>query len=119
MLHADREALLCDFAETYHIYDLRALPVLTTAALAVGLRGNSRIKMKLMGLKYIPPIVLESAIADKLSMIYYYFTADKATPEPLLFRDVITGEIDKRETAKGFDTIEDFEAARAEFFNEG
>ena len=49
MISADRDALLCDFAETYGIYDFRALPAFTLATLAVGLRDDSRIKMKMHG----------------------------------------------------------------------
>ena len=45
MLKKDEEALICDFAETYHIYDYKRLPLTTVAALAVGLRENSRLKM--------------------------------------------------------------------------
>ena len=41
MMALDREALLCDLAETYGIYDVRALPVSTLAVLASGLRENS------------------------------------------------------------------------------
>lgn len=113
MLHADREALLCDFAEYYHVYDLRALPILTVAALAVGLRADSRIKLKMSGLKNIPSVVLYTAIADKLALIHYYLTADKATPKPVLFQDVLFGNV-KEKTEKGYATIEEYEKARAE-----
>lgn len=118
MLHADREALLCDFAEYYHVYDLRALPVLTTAALAVGLRGDSRIKMKLSGLSYIPPIMLQTAIADRLALIYYYLAADKTTPAPSLFRDILLANVDTARKSDGYATIEDYEAARAAIIDE-
>ena len=38
MLNAGEDELVCDFAETYHILDLRALPVPLAATLAWGLR---------------------------------------------------------------------------------
>ena len=44
MLAADRDALICDLAETYHVLDLTALPVPLLATLAAGLRGDSRIR---------------------------------------------------------------------------
>ena len=47
MISVDRNALICDMAETYHIYDLRGLPARTLATLAFGLRADSRIKMRL------------------------------------------------------------------------
>lgn len=113
MLSADREALLCDFAEYYHVYDFRSLPVMTLAALAVGLRDDSRIKMKISGLNAIPEQVLLVAIADKLALIHYYLTADKTTPAPVLFRDLLVEDKNQRET--GFATPEEFNTARAKF----
>lgn len=43
----DRDALLCDMAETYGVFDLRALPLQTVAVLAQGLRPDSRIMLRL------------------------------------------------------------------------
>ena len=37
MIALDQNALICDFAETYGIYNYRALPVSLLATLAVGL----------------------------------------------------------------------------------
>ena len=51
MVALDEDALICDFAETYHIYDYRRLPVEYAATLAYGLRENSRIRMVQSGLK--------------------------------------------------------------------
>ena len=36
MLATDEDALLCDFAETYGVYDLEALPVEKLAVLSFG-----------------------------------------------------------------------------------
>lgn len=44
----DRDALICDIAETYGVYDLGALPLQTVAVLAQGLRHDARIMMKLI-----------------------------------------------------------------------
>ena len=41
MMAADEDALACDIAETYGIYDMRALPAGRLAVLAVGLREDS------------------------------------------------------------------------------
>lgn len=35
MLNLSEDALICDFAETYHIYDYRSLPLRLVATLAV------------------------------------------------------------------------------------
>ena len=49
MIATDEDALICDFAETYSIYDYRSLPVRLVATYSAGLRENSRIKMKMRG----------------------------------------------------------------------
>ncbi|MBQ4177615.1 MAG: hypothetical protein II640_09125, partial [Lachnospiraceae bacterium] len=49
MINADEDALICDLAETYGIFDMESLPVKLVATLAMGLRGDSRIKMKISG----------------------------------------------------------------------
>lgn len=90
MLHTDRDALLCDLAETYHVYDFGALPVLTLAALSVGLRDDSRIKMLLSGRRYISPLLLQAEIADGLTLIRYILTAKQGDPIPQLYTDILT-----------------------------
>lgn len=49
MIAKDEDALICDLAETYRIFDYRSLPLKTVATFSVGLRENSRIKMSLGG----------------------------------------------------------------------
>ena len=46
MMALDEDALICDFAETYHIYNIYGMPVQYIATLAIGLRDDSRIKSK-------------------------------------------------------------------------
>ena len=53
MIRLDRDALICDLAETYHIYDMRSLPLQTVATLSAGLRDDSRIKMKAGGVNTV------------------------------------------------------------------
>lgn len=69
MIAVDRDALLCDLAETYRIYDFRALPVETLAAFSFGLRENSRIKRKLNGIEDVDELAIYAAIADNLTAI--------------------------------------------------
>ena len=82
MLNLDRDALICDLAETYHIYDMRELPVLTLAALSVGLRDDSRIKMRLLGRKYMSPIMLMSLLVDDLQVLRAALTSMKEATIP-------------------------------------
>ena len=76
MLAVDRTALICDLAETYGILDYKVLPVETLAALSVGLRENSRIKMKLSGAKVKPDFLLLAAAVDRLSLLVWSKTKD-------------------------------------------
>lgn len=69
MMALDRDALECDMAETYRIYDLRALPPERVAMLACGLRADSRIKLKQQGLKDFPLSREGAYIADYLKLI--------------------------------------------------
>lgn len=91
MLSFDRDALICDLAETYRIYDYRALPVMTLAALASGLRPDSRIKLKMANIKETSSEVLLIQIFDLLQMMRYQWFATKKDPPPKLLSDVLIG----------------------------
>lgn len=93
MLAYDRSALICDLAETYHIYDYKALPVLTLAALASGLRPDSRIKLKLSGIMEVSSEVLLIQIFDILQLMRYQWFATKKESPPKLLSDVLIGRM--------------------------
>lgn len=111
MITADEEALICDFAETYGIYDYRKLPLKTAAILASGLRDNSRIKIKLSGLNAAPEMILTAAIADRTGMLVWMQSKDGAKnrnrPESIL--DKILNPEKKKEDVTTFATGQDFE----------
>lgn len=110
MMKADRDALLCDLAETYGIYDIRSLPVQTIATLSSGLRDNSRIKMKLRGETAIRPELISAMIYDLLRELLYTQGIMKDRPDRIT--DILTGT---RETQipeyEGFDSIAAFNEA--------
>lgn len=76
MIKIDEYALICDLAETYQIYNYRELPPSQVAIFAIGLRDNSRIKMKISDLKASPEILLQAAIVDRLSILVWMQTKD-------------------------------------------
>ena len=92
MLAFDRNALICDLAETYHIYDYRALPVTTLAALACGLRADSRIKLKLSGIAEVSNEVLLIQIFDILQLMRYQWFATKKDAPPKLLSEMLIGK---------------------------
>lgn len=76
MIALDEDDLICDFAETYHIFDIYSLDVNLAATLAVGLRDCSRIKMKAAGLKVETNTLLLARIADAAALNVYAKTKD-------------------------------------------
>lgn len=56
--------MICDLAETYHVFNYRELPVQTLATLVTGLGQDSRVVRKMSGIDNIP---LNTRI---LAMIY-------------------------------------------------
>lgn len=112
MIRVDEEALICDFAETYGIYNYRELPLLLCATYAVGLRENSRIKMKMTESEMGLTDTLLAGIFDRLSLLVYAQTADaqKGINYPKLIMTSIVDEKDK--PSQGFATGEDYEKER-------
>ena len=112
MLSTDKDAFFCDMAETYHVMDVWALPVTTLAVLASGLRDDSRVRMKMSGMEYVPMEVLAASVLDKLALILYSITAEKNDPLPPSVIDIIMKPAEKPKETAGFRSGEDFEAAR-------
>ena len=74
---ANHEAeLICDLAETYHVYDWRALPCRTVATLACGLREDSRAVKAITGAKHPTETMLLAAAVDRLSYLVWMQTKD-------------------------------------------
>ena len=114
MISADRDALLCDMAETYGIYDLRALPVSTLATLAVGLRDDSRIKMHMHGAKISRIETLLAAAVDRLSMLWWAKTEDARSNanRPKSMLSILIGEPQKQESdVEAFESGDEFDSA--------
>lgn len=112
MMSADRDALICDFAETYGIFDIRALPVSTLATLAAGLRDDSRIKMRLSGAKVNRSEMLLAAAVDRLSLLVWMQTEDgrKNVNRPKSVLSAIFGDGNQESNVTAFESAEDFEA---------
>ena len=107
MISIDENALICDLAETYQIFDYRSLPVQLVATLSAGLRDNSRIKLRISDMPVDLETVILASIADNLSLLRAGFSKDKQ--KPFLFTEAIQGETKPK--VKGFRTAEDFETA--------
>ena len=109
MLNTDEEALICDFAETYRIYNYKEIPCKMAAIYAKGLKENARIKMKLAGVKVTLEDMLLASIADHTKLLTWMQTEDarkgKNRPNTILPR--LLGEEERKIIS--FETGEEFE----------
>lgn len=116
MISIDENALICDLAETYHIYDYKQLPPTTIAAFSVGLRNNSRIKMKMNDQSVEIDTLLLAGISDKLSNWLWSQTKDgqKGINQPKSLVNLLMNTKPKEKNISAFNSGEDFEIRRNE-----
>lgn len=114
MIKIDENALICDLAETYHIYNYRQLPADLVAVFSVGLHENARIKMAMSGQRVPLETLLLASIADRVGILAWQNTEDghKGRNAPKEFVSILTEEPKEREESV-FKSGEDFENARA------
>ena len=114
MQNTDKNALICDFAQYYHVFDYKQLQPMQAAILAVGLPNDSRIKRKLAGQKFDTKTLLLSCIADCVRLLVWFQTKDghdnRNRPESILNKMM---EDEQENEYMSFDSIEAYEAARA------
>lgn len=114
MIATDENALICDFAETYHIYDFRLLPVKRAAILAAGLRRNSRIHMQRNGMEYPLESMMLASMADSLAFIAWSKTqaAQENRNRPKSILNQMLRKEPKKEELMVFESGEDFKKMR-------
>lgn len=121
MIKTDEDALICDLAETYQIYDYKSLPAYMVATFSVGLRENSRIKMKLSNQKVPFGELLLSMISDELTRLIWMKTENgaKGINPPKSIVSLILNNGEENTVNDGFQTVEEYEKARLEIIREG
>ena len=122
MISLDEDALICDLAETYQIYDYRQLPPIRVAVFAFGLRDDSRIKMKASGQMVSIDTLLLAGISDRLSTLVWFQTEDgqKGKNRPTTITDLLTKNgTERKEDVIVFSSGEDFVRARKELIKAG
>ncbi|MFS7403432.1 DUF5361 domain-containing protein [Carnobacterium maltaromaticum] len=114
MIRVNEDALICDLAETYKIYDYKQLPLTLVAVFSCGLRETSRIKMQLSGQNVPLDSLLLAGISDRLSLLLWYKTKDgqKGKNRPTSVVDSLTTQPKKEKNEIVFKTGEDFEEMR-------
>lgn len=115
MIALDEEALICDFAETYQIYDYTGLSPSYAAILSVGLREDSRIKRKMVGIEQVPPnVLLQGLILDNIRQLSWALVNGKG-PVPTGITEKMFGtseSVSDKNAVKAFATSAEFEEAR-------
>lgn len=112
MVATDEDALICDLAETYQIYDYRRLPFKMVAVFSFGLREDSRIKMKMNDIGVPFETLLLAGIQDKLNVLIWQQTKDGMNGRnyPASMLALLTKSQQKSKTSDlvGFESSEDF-----------
>lgn len=117
MINLDEDALVCDLAETYQIYDYKQLPLNQVAVFAYGLRDDSRIKQMISDQIVPLETTLLASIVDRLSLSLWLQTKDgqKGVNRPASIAEMLTKnnkeESDERDYLV-FESGEDFENYR-------
>ncbi|MGI0385681.1 DUF5361 domain-containing protein [Streptococcus pneumoniae] len=119
MIDIDEDALICDLAETYQVYDYKQLPLTTVAVFAYGLKDDSRIKQALSD--QVAPVdrLLLAGIVDRLSMLLWIQSKDgqKGVNRPTPLTDFfIKKEKEDTRDFMTFESPEDFESYRKRLF---
>ena len=105
---------MCDLAETYHIYDIKALSPVVVATLVAGLRPDSRTVMAENGIKDTNRLLILASISDTLRWLQWAKTKNgsknRNKPKYLMPEIFSKKEVQMSKGHKSFDSGEDFDA---------
>lgn len=100
---------MCDLAETYGIFDYKALPPSLVATLTAGLREDSRVMMKLSKQKLNYEQKMLALIFDGIQMIAFKQGHRKGAQKPQSLFKKLTEE-KKKDDLMMFSDADSFEA---------
>ena len=114
MIKTDEDALICDLAETYRIYDYRQLPAYQVAVFSFGLRDDSRIKVAMSGQNVPTDLLIQASMLDRLSMLVWMKTKDgpQGKNRPASMVDSLL-KVEKEKEQMVFTSGEEFEEYRS------
>lgn len=110
----DEDALYCDLAETYHVFNWDDFPPEILARLAAGLRENTRIRLKMEGITMPIDTLILAAGADAMRLLTWFNSESghKNENRPASIVAALMGEGQKDGEIAAFDSPDEFEAAR-------
>ena len=114
MIKTDEDALICDLAETYRIYDYRQLPAYQVAVFSFGLRDDSRIKVAMSGQNVPTDLLIQASMLDRLSMLVWMKSKDgqQGKNRPASMVDSLL-KVEKEKEQMVFTSGEEFEEYRS------
>ena len=108
IVHDHKDAMLCDFAQYYGIYQIDVFPARYIATLAVGLPLDSRVKGVFAGLEDQPPVgVSVLKVFDAVQNLAYAIAGGKEAPT-----SAINAYIRHENATDGYSSGAEFERAR-------
>ncbi|EGF47522.1 unknown phage protein [Lacticaseibacillus rhamnosus MTCC 5462] len=123
MLATDEDALVCDLAETYQIYDYRQLSPLRVAVFSCGLRADSRIMPEMTSQAVPIDTLLLAQIVDVVNLLFWAKTKNgmKGLNRPRSVSQAILNGTSRKSEADGvaFTSGEDFEKERQRILTQG
>ncbi len=120
MIANHEEAVICDLAEYYHIYDYTEKPPLFIATLICGLRDGSRVVSELTDNKLPTNTFLLAGILDSMRNLVWMNSEDgrKNVNRPQLILPILLGQTkSEKEDVTGYSSGAEFEAARKKIIN--
>lgn len=112
MLAISEDAIICDLAETYHIYNYKELLPSMVATLCCGLGENSRIMRKLSKSKLTLTNSLLALLVDGVNILIWQNTKDgtkgRNKPESI-YKRLTDAEEKNKEELMSFKSAESFE----------
>ena len=120
MIKLDEDALICDLAEVYNIFDYKQLPAYRVAVFSLGLSDSSRIKMKLANQAVNFETMLLAGIFDKVSLLFWSKTKDSESNKnrPLSVVEMLNGKQTNTKEVVSFESGKEFEAERQRIINQ-
>ena len=120
MIKLDEDALICDLAEVYNIFDYKQLPAYLVAVFSLGLSDSSRIKMKLGNQAVNFETMLLAGIFDKVSLLFWSKTKDSESNKnrPLSVVEMLNGKQTNTKEVVSFESGKEFEAERQRIINQ-
>lgn len=120
MIKLDEDALICDLAEVYNIFDYKQLPAYRVAVFSLGLSDSSRIKLKLTDRTVDFETMLLAGLFDKVSMLFWSKTkdAEKNKNRPASVVEMLNGKQTNTKEVVSFESGKEFETERLRLINQ-